>query len=311
MKFYSKEELCDVFGFYPATKADFLRLDIAYENYKREYEAGNDGAFGRVAEPLTRRPNSRKANVAKQNRNDITAKIDGKLVPCERKTNGGRIRGTEYDMTGTYVVYSMNVHNSTCDADISARICRKSTFLEKLVEFNAIKEVRHNGVVDGLAIQPSNKRFRAWLETLIEYERECEYSSEEIEQGEFSPLPSVGKSPTLKSMSETEDITMKRNNILLVVVDELGEEAVKGFRIPEAETLTRLEVEAFKSALLTRVYISEEIQGYYWEELFECRDDIEEKERQFGKAYDRYLDKYEDEDEAMSAAMYDIYGYSL
>ena len=181
MKFYSKEELCDVFGFYPATKADFLRLDIAYANYVREYKAGNDGAFGRVAEPLTRRPNSRKANVAKQNRNDITAKIDGKLVACERKTNGGRIRGTEYDMTGTYVVYSMNVHNSTCDADISARICRKSTFLEKLVEFNAIKEVRHNGVVDGLAIQPSNKRFRAWLETLIEYERECEYSSEEIE----------------------------------------------------------------------------------------------------------------------------------
>ena len=192
MKFYSKEELCDVFGFYPATKADFLKLDIAYANYVREYNAGNDGAFGRVAEPLSRRPNSRKANVAKQHRNDITAKIDGKLVACERKCNGGRIRGTEYDMTGTYVVYSMNVHNSTCDADISARICRKSTFLEKLVEFNAIKEVRHNGVVDGLAIQPSNKRFRAWLETLIEYERECEYSSEEIEQG-VKPLfrPSV------------------------------------------------------------------------------------------------------------------------
>lgn len=104
---------------------------------------------------------------------------------------------------------------------------------------------------------------------------------------------------------------MRKNNILLVVVDELGEEAVKGFRIPEAETLTRLEIEAFKSALLTRVYISEEIQGYYWEELFECRDDIEEKERKFGEAYDHYLDKYEDEDEAMQAATYDIYGYSL
>ena len=104
---------------------------------------------------------------------------------------------------------------------------------------------------------------------------------------------------------------MRKNNILLVVVDELGEEAVKGFRIPEAETLTRLEVEAFKSAFLTRVYISEEIQDYYWEELFECRDDIEEKERKFGEAYDYYLDKYEDEDEAMQAATYDIYGYSL
>ena len=33
---------------------------------------------------------------------------------------------------------------------------------------------------------------------------------------------------------------MKRNNLILVVVDELGEEAVKGFRIPEVETLTRL-----------------------------------------------------------------------
>lgn len=188
MKFYSKSELCETIGFYPATKADFLKLDVAYANYVREYNAGNDGAFGRVVEVLRRRPNSRKANVAKQNRNDITAKIDGKLVACECKTNGGRIKGAEYTMTGTYVVYSMNVHNSTCNADISARICRKSTFLEKLVEFNAIKEVRHNGVVDGLAIQPSNKRFRAWLETLIEYEREYEYSSEEIEQGETPPL---------------------------------------------------------------------------------------------------------------------------
>ena len=104
---------------------------------------------------------------------------------------------------------------------------------------------------------------------------------------------------------------MKRNNLILVVVDELGEESVKGFHIPEPEILTRLEIEVFKSAILTRVCIYEECQGYYWEELFECRDDIEEKERKFGEAYDRYLDKYEDEDESMQAAMYDIYGYSL
>ena len=177
MKFYSKSELCETVGFYPATKADFLKLDVAYANYVREYNAGNDGAFGRVVEVLRRRPNSRKANVAKQNRNDITAKIDGKLVACECKTNGGRIKGAEYTMTGTYVVYSMNVHNSTCDADISARICRKSTFIEKLVEFNAIKEVRHDGEVDGIAIQPSSKRM---FERLIAY-------AENFPDMEFSP----------------------------------------------------------------------------------------------------------------------------
>ena len=181
MKFYSKEELCETIGFYPSTGADYLKLKVAYRNYVKEYKAGNDGAFGRTVEVLRRRPNSRKTNVAKQNRPDMTAKIDGKLVGCECKTNGGRIKGTEYVMTGTYVVYSMNIQNSICDADISARICRKSTFIKKLIEFNAIKEVRHKGVVDGLAIQPSNKKFQAWLETLIEYEREYEYSSDEIE----------------------------------------------------------------------------------------------------------------------------------
>ena len=181
MRFLSKDELCDLIGYFPATKLDFLRLDTVYDIYITEFKAGNSGAFSRAVEVLRRRPKSRKFNVAKQNRPDLTAKIDGKLVGCECKTNGGRIKGKEYVMTGKYVVYSMNIHNSICDVDISARICRKSTFIKKLIEFNAIKEVRHKGVVDGIAIQPSNKKFQAWLETLIEYEREYEYSSDEIE----------------------------------------------------------------------------------------------------------------------------------
>ena len=100
---------------------------------------------------------------------------------------------------------------------------------------------------------------------------------------------------------------MKRNNIALIVVDELGDEIVKEFRIPEAESLTRDEVEAFKAVLLNRVYISEE-RHYYWEEKFECLDDREEKERLFGEVYKKYLNEYEDEDEAWEIAMYEIYG---
>lgn len=43
-------------------------------------------------------------------------------------------------------------------------------------------------------------------------------------------------------------------NLRLIVIDELGDSyCFEAFRVPEAETLTRDEVEAFKSVLFSRV----------------------------------------------------------
>ena len=63
-------------------------------------------------------------------------------------------------------------------------------------------------------------------------------------------------------------------NLRLIVIDELGDSyCFEAFRVPEAETLTRDEVEAFKSVLFSRVSadIPTESQGWYWIEDFDLR----------------------------------------
>lgn len=71
-----------------------------------------------------------------------------------------------------------------------------------------------------------------------------------------------------------------RDNLRLIVIDELNEEfCLASFKLPCAEDLTRDEVECFKTAMLTRVVISPECQGYYWLEDFTTRTDREEAEQ--------------------------------
>lgn len=63
-------------------------------------------------------------------------------------------------------------------------------------------------------------------------------------------------------------------NLRLIVIDELGDSyCFEAFRVPEAETLTRDEVEAFKSVLFSRVAndIPTEAHGWYWIEDFDLR----------------------------------------
>lgn len=77
-------------------------------------------------------------------------------------------------------------------------------------------------------------------------------------------------------------------NLRLIVIDELGDSyCFEAFRVPEAETLTRDEVEAFKAVLFSRVStdIPSESRGWYWIEDFDLRCERLAK-------YDAELDYY-------------------
>lgn len=176
MNKYTFEQLMNKAQFTPTTKADTKKAEYAYNLYVKGFENGDSGAYGKAVEILSRRPNSHKTTVAKQGKKDATARIDGKLIAVEVKTNGGRVDGIK----AKYVVYSLDVHNSTADKTITARIIPTDVFIKALYDFNAIKEVRHNSIVDGLAIQPSKRKLWAWLETMPEYDRTKDYTSDEI-----------------------------------------------------------------------------------------------------------------------------------
>lgn len=178
MKLYTTmNELLDACDFTIKGKSDLLKAEKAWNLYTRATLNGDSGAFGKAREILSRRPNSRKARVSGRNESDITFKLDGKLAKAECKTSGGRIN----DIKDKYIVYSLSVHNSTGDKDISARIIRSDVFIAKLYELNAVKTVRHNGVIDGLAIQPAKRALWAWLEEQLEFNREWDYYSEDFE----------------------------------------------------------------------------------------------------------------------------------
>lgn len=132
-------------------------------------------AFGYQVE-LENRLSARLHNgkIAGQGEKDTTIRfeVEGKIryYAGECKTNGGRV---DTLLNGTnrapYVLYAMHLCNSTTKGklrEIPTVIIPTALFCAKLVEFGALKEVRHNGRVDGIAIQPSNK---AWYEWLLDY----------------------------------------------------------------------------------------------------------------------------------------------
>lgn len=172
----TKEQFCGMANFTPRTPADYARLEKAYAFYTHGLENGNSGAFGGAFEILSRRPNSRKTTVARQGKTDASFRLDGRLVGLEVKTNGGRVDG----IRERFICYSLSIHNSTGNKDISPRIMRTADFLDALERFGAVKEVRHGGKVDGLAIQPSNRKLWAWLEEQMEFSHDWDYYSEDF-----------------------------------------------------------------------------------------------------------------------------------
>ena len=192
--FNSKEELARYFDFKVNSKADALRLVRAWGMYVSDYKG--DGCMGCCAEMLTATTHSKKATVSNTGRVDCFIKYrtaDGYIVPVsvERKTNGGRIKTleTEYSkaekMAGKYVVYSLDICNAnTCHLrrHVPAVVIPRKLFVEKLIEFNAVKTVSHGGVVDGFAIQCSSKQLFLWLaDWPVVYDRDAVYCDDDFE----------------------------------------------------------------------------------------------------------------------------------
>ena len=139
------------------------------------------GRFGRAFELACARPASRKTTVSKQGQVDVSVKvtINGKVryVPAECKTNGGRINDLlDGSNKSRFVIYKLDFvqkHKATKKAEAwdeirstPALLIPTALFTTMLVECNAVKEVKHGGIVDGIAIQPSSKRM---FERLVAY----------------------------------------------------------------------------------------------------------------------------------------------
>ena len=149
--------------------------------YIKNLNPNNDGYKGIVFEMSCSREKSHKTCVSKQGEVDVSVKViineKARYLPAECKTNGGRIDSL---LNGTnksrFVIYKLDFtqkHKASKKAEAweevrstPALLIPTNLFTTMLIDCNAIKEVRHNGEVDGIAIQPSSKRM---YERLIAY----------------------------------------------------------------------------------------------------------------------------------------------
>lgn len=165
-----------------------------YENIRNEKMQAilentcDDGRKGRAFELSCARVQSRKTCVSKQGKADVSVKmeIEGKIryIPAECKTNGGRIddllNGKNKSRFVIYRLQFVQKHKASKSApeweelrEIPAVIVPTDLFLQMLIDCNAVKEIRHNGEVDGVGIQPSSKRMFERLTAYIDNYGEC------------------------------------------------------------------------------------------------------------------------------------------
>lgn len=153
------------------TKSEQIRNE---EIAKILANTADPGRFGRAKELMRTRRLSRKTAVAKQGKTDnhIAIRYDEKIhyVGAESKTNGGRV---ENILNGTqkekYIIYSLDFiqkHKATKTApeweerrEIPDIIIPMILFRSLLLELKCYKNIAHGGVVDGIGIQPSSKKF--------------------------------------------------------------------------------------------------------------------------------------------------------
>ena len=146
--------------------------------------ASDCGRFGRAFEMACARPNSRKARVSAQGRADVSVRFNGRYVPAECKTNGGRVDDLLNGKNkAAFVIYRLQFvqkHKASKSApawdeirSVPAVVVPTDLFLQMLTECNAIKAVAHNGTQDGIAIQPSSKRMFERLTAYIDNYGDC------------------------------------------------------------------------------------------------------------------------------------------
>lgn len=198
--FSTKEALAEYFSFKPASASDEVRLDKAWALYQTNYKG--HGCLGCCAEMLTATTNSTKVTISNTGRIDCHIKFkssSGYVIPvsCERKTNGGRIETIEGEFSkaehieGKYIVYSLDICNTSTSGKrryVPAVVIPRLLFIEKLIEFNAIKKVykyvEETGerYLDGYGIQASSKKLYAWLaDWPIVYDRNAVYCDDDFE----------------------------------------------------------------------------------------------------------------------------------
>lgn len=148
--------------------------------------SNDDGRFGKVAEILAKSNGSKARNYAKQGKADCFVWIEdenGKRhrYNAECKTNGGRISSLRSKNAPPFVVYSMDLCNSTTKGKrrvIAPVVMRTEFFLNLLDSLSATK--RTNGAHDEEAIQSSNKGlYLALLDYPVTYDpNETYYESD-------------------------------------------------------------------------------------------------------------------------------------
>ena len=171
------------------TKEDAVRaLDSARYN-----PAIDSGYFGRVTENQCARPKSRKKCVSSAGQADVHVKYNGRYVPAEVKTNGGRvdslIDGSNKSKFVIYVMEYVQRHKAGKKTEaweerrsIGPVIIPTALFLNCLQEVNAIKTVNKHGEYDGLGIQVSSKKlYQRLLQWPVEYDRTRDYTSADFD----------------------------------------------------------------------------------------------------------------------------------
>ena len=157
------------------TKKEKIRIAKSAEYLANTSDCGR---FGRAFEMACARPKSHKSRVSAQGRADVSVRFNGRYVPAECKTNGGRVddllNGTNKSKFVIYKLDFVQKHKASKKHEayneirsVPAVIVPTSLFVNMLIECNAIKEVRHGGEVDGIAIQPSNKKMYERLNAYI------------------------------------------------------------------------------------------------------------------------------------------------
>lgn len=178
---------------------------LAMDNQRKERANAymrNDkdsGRFGRAFELSCARALSNKKSVSKQGVTDVSVKFRTtkgfRYEPAECKINGGRVDDLLNGKNKSkYVIYMLNTvqkHKATKNHEAYDEVRRleqpviipTQLFIEVLKRFNALKEVRHGGVVDGIAIQPSNKKLWLWLQDYpVPFDRNAIYSVDDFDE---------------------------------------------------------------------------------------------------------------------------------
>lgn len=173
----------------------FERRQLVIENLKNSNNyCGKNGC---IFEVECARKASRKLSVSKQGQTDVFVRFATekgyKYLPCECKTNGGRVDDL---LNGTnkskFVIYRLDFtqkHKATKKhgaweevRHVDPVIIPTELFCAVLRHFGAVKTVAHKGVVDGLAIQPSNKRLYEWLlDYPITFNNDATYTADDFE----------------------------------------------------------------------------------------------------------------------------------